>query len=389
MIALKTLQYNIYSTPLDNMFPAREKETFERIKYIKNLVQKINTVDIITLNESHGKKTTSWLLQGLKKEGFKYNTNILGETKKLTTCKTCNRNQANFLSLGIINGGVMIISKHPVIRECEFIFKNYRTFLHRPSTATADCLARKGCLFAKIKIQNKFIVNIIATHLQAWPGKVFDKVRLKQLKEIRFFVNKLKKNKIIQAHEPIIYQGDFNIDYYKYKNTLSRMCYILNAKIPKIIGNHIFSSDPTSNYLVETVGWNAPIKISNLITNWKRKIFNKTRKKRRCKHFIPLKKIINNLTRKINKYAKYYKDFEEGICQISKRVKLDNECYSKYSRSELLDYILYDVGNLIPAKSSITIIDPKEYLDTKKEISDHYPLFAEFVFCIKNFKKKL
>ena len=62
--------------------------------------------------------------------------------------------------------------------------------------------------------------------MQAWPGKVFDDVRFQQLKEIKNFVNKLKNSEIIRKEEPLIYQGDFNIDYYRYKTSLLKMCNI-------------------------------------------------------------------------------------------------------------------------------------------------------------------
>ena len=113
---LKTLQYNIYSTPLDNLWPSRERKTFKRIKKVNSLIKKIKNIDIITLNETFGLKTTKWLLSLLKKQGFKYNTNIVGEKRELSTCEnpTC-RAKKDLLSLGLTNGGVMIISKHPII----------------------------------------------------------------------------------------------------------------------------------------------------------------------------------------------------------------------------------------------------------------------------------
>jgi len=383
---LKTLQYNIYSTPLDNLFVSRERETFKRIRRVSTLIKKIKNIDIITLNETHGKKTTKQLLAMLKKQGFKYNTNIVGEKKILSTCRKCKRAHKKFLSLGITNGGVIIISKHPIVYEQDYIFKHCRNFFHRPSTATADCLAHKGCVFAKIK-KGKTFINVIATHLQAWPGKTFDKVRLKQLKEIRVFAKQLKKNGIIKKKEPLIYQGDFNIDYYKYKSTLLKMCHLLRTNIPKLIGENIFSSDPTSNYLVETSGWVGPERFSKALLRWKRTfkkklssmlLRRKTRKK--CKKFVSFADIIQRLSKKKGRYNKYSKNFESGLKEISKNNKLTRKCHNTYAKSELLDYILYDIDNRKPITSTVTIIDPKKVLNTKKEISDHYPILGRFKF---------
>ena len=151
-----------------------------------------------------------------------------------------------------------------------------------------------------------------------------------------------------------------------------------------IIGKNIFSSDPTSNYLVETCGWNAPVALSSTLSNCKKGLSailkrRKTRKKR-CKKFVSLNTIVQRLTRKKSRYNKYSKNFEQGLKKISKKSKITNECYDKYAKSEFLDYILYDIDNRKPLTSTVTIIDPKKVLKTKKEISDHYPILAEFKF---------
>ena len=107
-------------------------------------------------------------------------------------------------------------------------------------------------------------------------------------------------------------------------------------------------------------------------------LLRKTRK--RCKKFTSFREIIQRLSQQNNKSKKYYKNFESGLVKVSNKNKLTKKCYNIYAKSELLDYILYDVDNRKPTKATITIIDPKKIMNTKKEISDHYPVIGQFKF---------
>ena len=95
--------------------------------------------------------------------------------------------------------------------------------------------------------------NIVATHLQAWPSEEAasaDIIRLRQLKELKQIIYQMHINK----NEPLIYQGDFNVDYFKYKDVVICMAQQLGAILPKLIGNQIFTSDPSTNYFVGMSG---------------------------------------------------------------------------------------------------------------------------------------
>ena len=50
--------------------------------------------------------------------------------------------------------------------------------------------------------------------------------------------------------EPVLYQGDMNTDYVLYPEEVDAMQSILKAKLPRFIGDQLYSSDPSTNYLV-------------------------------------------------------------------------------------------------------------------------------------------
>jgi len=110
----------------------------------------------------------------------------------------------SYLSLRIFGGGLMIISKYPIVATEEIVFER---------GTQADRFVTKGVLYAKVKVGSSYI-HVFNTHLQASYGYEFQKenpyshTRKRQLKKLAEFVEKLTS----KDEHPIIVNGDFNVN---------------------------------------------------------------------------------------------------------------------------------------------------------------------------------
>jgi len=109
-----------------------------------------------------------------------------------------------YLTLRVFGGGLMIISKFPIVDTQEIIFDR---------GSQSDSFVTKGALYAKIQIGHSF-VHVFNTHLQASYGFEFNDnnpyipLRMKQIRKMRAFIHKLTAN----DHYPIMVMGDFNVN---------------------------------------------------------------------------------------------------------------------------------------------------------------------------------
>jgi len=107
------------------------------------------------------------------------------------------------------NGGLLILSKYPIIYASAFAFSDCSSY---------DCLANKGAIYARIKIgpDDRDYIHVFNTHLQAdYENNINIQVRVNQISELLQFI----KNSIEFGQEnskdiiinPIILMGDFNL----------------------------------------------------------------------------------------------------------------------------------------------------------------------------------
>jgi len=111
----------------------------------------------------------------------------------------------SYLSLRVFGGGLMIISKHPIVDTQEVVFDK---------GSHSDQFVTKGVLYAKIQVGSSF-VHVFNTHLQASYGYEFDfdnnpytPVRHRQLKKLVDFVKRVTA----KDNYPIMLAGDFNVN---------------------------------------------------------------------------------------------------------------------------------------------------------------------------------
>ncbi|KAF4316976.1 hypothetical protein BBO99_00008362 [Phytophthora kernoviae] len=159
------------------------------------------------------------MLEEFHKHGFQYATSILHDPDPFTS---------------LLNGGVMIVSKWPIIREAQHV---YRGACHY-----SDCLAAKGVKYARLlkTINGKSkIFNVFATHMQAWSTPEGRADRIQQAQQMRHFVDAMS----IPHHEPLIFAGDFNVDNHTFGDEVAHLVELLGAQEPQQIGKQLFTSE--------------------------------------------------------------------------------------------------------------------------------------------------
>jgi len=138
----------------------------------------------------------------------------------------------------IVDGGLTILSRFPIIASDSIVFSK---------GISADSLAAKGVLYAKIEVSEKFQFHLFNTHLQASYHdskstkklSVFERIRSSQLWELWEFIDKMTGDDSL----PIVLAGDMNV--IGGSEEYGRMMDLLNGKyfetediLKKIYGYH-------------------------------------------------------------------------------------------------------------------------------------------------------
>ncbi|WP_158237301.1 sphingomyelin phosphodiesterase [Aquimarina sp. MAR_2010_214] len=216
MESLTVLNYNIFHLPGIAKFK-QYKEIERAKKQLQSLTDMAPSIDIMIFQEGFNHQVKKHLFNELKNL-YPYSTVLLG--RYCNTGDNWNSVSGNCSnSLFVVNGGVRIFSKYPIDIKRQYVFNN-------SLYGTADYYSNKGAIYVEI-IKNEKKYHIVGTHLQADQGD-YDgtPVRLKQLEEIRDWMNSLK----IPISEPLIYAGDMNVEYTD-TSSYMEMKNILNSRI--------------------------------------------------------------------------------------------------------------------------------------------------------------
>ncbi|WP_106792795.1 sphingomyelin phosphodiesterase [Aquimarina sp. Aq78] len=214
--SLTIVSYNIFHLPgIARIKHYKEEE--RSTKQLQVLTEMAPLLDVIVFQEGFNRQAETYLFNKLE-EVYPYNTVLVGQYCSAGSYwNSVNGDCSN--SLFVVNGGVRIFSKYPIDIKRQYVFNN-------SAYGTADYYSNKGAVYVEITKNGKKY-HIVGTHLQADQGSYNGtSVRLKQLKEIRDWVNSLK----IPISEPLIYAGDMNVEYtdtFSYKDMKS----ILNSRI--------------------------------------------------------------------------------------------------------------------------------------------------------------
>lgn len=209
--SIKILAYNIYMRPT-TLFANGQIIRAER------LPEKLNGYDVIIFSEAFDDEAREKLLAKLKTEYF-YASPILGTDRGLEQ-----------------DGGVVIVSKYPILRSDQRLFKTV--------CRHDDCGSDKGVIYVKISKDGRNY-HIFGSHTQAsYPHDSYSGIRNQQFQIIKEFID----SKNISTHEAVIIGGDLNVDKMQQTEDYREMLRILNAAHPQQTG-HTYSFDPQTNKL--------------------------------------------------------------------------------------------------------------------------------------------
>ncbi len=256
---INVVAYNVYFINAPTVGKGRDKRA-------KLIPVRLKDADVVIFCEVFDDGSREILLEGMRKYGFKYSTAILGsafeekghkdemrnqplvqpfvvdlQSSKFQHDKKYRRAGEGEHGIGIMDGGVIIVSKHPFAKTVEWVYEKGVSW---------DAKAHKGALYALVNKDGKFY-HIFGTHPQAPYGaggqgedlkqKTLDKI-LSQYKSLRKFI----ESQDIPENQPVIVGGDFNIDTYASTKpgSFKKLLNILNARKPKNIG-FPYSADRT------------------------------------------------------------------------------------------------------------------------------------------------
>jgi endonuclease/exonuclease/phosphatase family metal-dependent hydrolase len=225
------LTFNVFQRP----FIVSHDGQYIRTCHIpRTIVNTLPELDVVVFQEAFlgGCNKEMSMRETMSYYGFPYNTPTVGA---LT-------HERDYVSktFTVTNGGVFLVSRWEILEHQSFVYTNF-TFM------TADHVARKGVMYAKIRKGNDTIYHVFTTHMQAQDGPQEDDTRLKQAGEFSDFIKQMN----IPAEERIIIAGDFNADRWNNSGHVEKIRETLQSTIPPTRGSMDATYDPRINDVVE------------------------------------------------------------------------------------------------------------------------------------------
>jgi endonuclease/exonuclease/phosphatase family metal-dependent hydrolase len=193
---VKFLTYNIFLRPP----PIKNNENDWKDERLEDFCKEIHNFDIICLQEMFG--TFSSRKQNLIRHATKTGFFFYIDTSS-----------PSFMSKYLIDGGLVILSRFPII---SYLFHPFKYGV------ISDSIAQKGVLYAKVMIKDVY-VHLFVTHLQAsymhsgeYHFQVSCETRLEQVKQTNVIMSKILSQEYSQ-NDTILLAGDFNVDALKYQ----------------------------------------------------------------------------------------------------------------------------------------------------------------------------
>ncbi|KAF9182650.1 hypothetical protein BGZ50_004783 [Haplosporangium sp. Z 11] len=219
---LSILSNNVYF-PSEILYPNwGQTKLISESAYIKNH-------DVVVVQECFDSDPCQVLRDGLRSQ-YPYQTPTVGQTKN-----GWDSTSGSYSSTSIENGGVIILSKWPIIQQRQFIFKK---------ACGADWFSNKGFAYVVIDYQGTK-VHVFGVHMQSddsgcTAGEAA-RCRADALDAWRTYIN----SQNIPAGELVIMTGDFNIkkDTAEFSTLLTR----LGAHQPNTYDGHPWTWDTRLN----------------------------------------------------------------------------------------------------------------------------------------------
>jgi endonuclease/exonuclease/phosphatase family metal-dependent hydrolase len=315
-----SLRICLYNVMLTLPKPIRYNGQEERAKQIpdalEQLSSKVGNIDVFVFVELIAPSTRKLVLKKMKKLGWKFSSSLLS---------------GGFFSspsLKFVSGGVVVVSKYPIVYQKNHVFQN--------ACEGTDCWASKGAVFCRI-LKNGRHFGVLGSHFQAWDTPPAKEIRAKQAQQCRMLIDSMG----IDKSEPVIITGDFNVDIYTRPKEIQNLMKIMEAKtLPFEPGSYEFSCDPATNHLVG---------------NDEDSMYATESFPRGC-------------------YQEY---LEKNSCPCCPQQWLDYFSLSKNHGQALSGTMFVE---LLKSKSPFKMKFNATTDRTSRDLSDHYPVIAEFRF---------
>nr|BFD95614.1 sphingomyelinase C [Kitasatospora sp. Xyl93] len=152
--------------------------------------------DVVVLEEAFDNAASDALITKAS-AGYPYHTPVVGRSTG-----GWDATSGSFSSTTPEDGGVTLLSKWPILRKEQYVFKD---------ACGSDWFSNKGFAYAVLDVNGRR-THVVGTHLQSTDsgcasGQAAD-IRAKQLTAMRSFLDA----KRIPADEPVLVAGDLNID---------------------------------------------------------------------------------------------------------------------------------------------------------------------------------
>lgn len=357
------VQYNLFGRPYTISHDGQN----ERLERVPDALLSIALdVDVVTFAEADNDQEVELMAKAFANAGYNYRTSVVKDHEDKS----------------LVNGGVLIGSKWPILREDQIVY--------RDACSGSDCLAAKGVKYARVLKTDPAtnlskVFNVFGTHMQAWYTEADKADRVKQAQQLKDFV----VEQGIPREEPVIIGGDFNNDLVRYPGEVMTLLSILNATMPQLVGDTVFTSDPGSNLLVGRDSA-ADACADGYTKSWGA-VVNKT--------YVP------GPSTRLQDLAAWPPSTDTGEAVLPFFHRVDNQSYCPCCPFEWLDYILVSQEHQQPSTSQPAptlgalpikappfpvpwdgamqpVPDPPvvEHYMSLTDLSDHYPVYAQFHF---------
>ena len=208
---LSVIAYNVYLLPsyVRNIPFMGERFALAQEERAALIPRFLAPYDVVILSEAYDDGARATLLAGLRAQGFRYATRILG-----AACRAASRCEKGAVYEQPLteeaprggegdtwfgeDGGVLIASRHPIGAAKELVYAD---------CVESDCNAAKGFVYARID-KGGTRYHVIGTHAQfGWDAEKRT-AKAAQFRAIRQFI---EEHSGIPREEPIIVGGDFNV----------------------------------------------------------------------------------------------------------------------------------------------------------------------------------
>lgn len=163
------------------------------------------------------------------------------------------------------NGGIIILSKWPIVRKARLIFDGCEG---------SDCMVKKGVAYVEL-VSDGVALHLFGLHLQA--QQEYAASRVAQFPQVRQFI----EAQDIDASELVLVAGDFNVDYFarsrdgEFDMLTESLGLVLPERAPAASYDHLTNSyvtDPVSerlDYIFYSARHLVPTQASNKVLHFR------------------------------------------------------------------------------------------------------------------------